>query len=1379
MNEREPTMNSNSAKHSNLVAALTLISYLTVLATLAHAQQTDNYELRALPAPGPVVIDGKLDDWDLSGEIFSCYDIETLQDKHSVRTAALYDDRGLYLSFHVKDHTPMVNPFDPVNQSGHGWRSDCVQFRIWTDADKPYGPPAGGRFMHVTAYYYTDGKQPAASIAYHNMADKENGNEGSVTQAVGNGIDLAFQVDADGKGYTQEMRIDWKLLRRDGRPYKAGESLRMGLEFMWDELGGMPMHRYADLINKDNPKRQFFWTGNTAWGEVKFLGQGKVPPSPSINYLTEVAERLERQYETEGVVPLEYELEKDQRVTLVVEKPDGTRVRNLIADYPRNAGKNTDYWDGTDDDGNLVEPGEYRWRGLHRDELDVLYQFSYGNPGNPPWRTQDGRGDWLSDHERPLGVATDGQWIYLSAYMNERGDTVIGVDETGQRRWGVGRIGGGALAVLGQHLYMIDGGKHHDYGARVGEEGQIRLSRFDARSGKYVAFKDGKNGHVVATYPNRRDLPLPRFSGELVEQQAFDTDSCRMEAFGLAAAGNKLYLSMYYENKIIEIDPETGRAVGELALSKPTGLAGDEQGNLYAISDRQVVKLSKNKTFEPVVTAGLKAPVGLALDAAGNLYVSDWGDQMCVKVFSPDGKLLREIGSKGGRPLLGTYDPNGMFLPWGMAVDATNRLWVAEWDFQPKRVSVWDAASGQLVREYCGPGYYGGRSNSVDPLDPNRAFSLGNTLELDWEKGLWRVAGTLWRPTKANAFFGPQASIIETISHDGRKLLVTPGGRGYFSVSELGPNGARPLMARGNLAFWREWPLPEMILNKMWDDPAMADWAKRQFPGLFQGTVYHSHREFGRMVKMAENKGKPTRTEFLWTDGNGDGLVDDDELRLFTPQEANGLKFTDFWRGGYDADLTQFLSVDGKLWRWPVREWNSAGAPVYDPADAKVHAESTGDNWANARGNVVVNHASAGATPGGLKNASPLTGVDPDGQVQWTYPNRWPGVHASHRAPQARNGLLIGPLYVIGSSDLGGDIGEVFCLNGNTGQAFLFTLDGLYVGSLFKDKRSAPDAMPDKPLRGVSLMSTTSGGEWFGGQFFRNQQNGKTYVANGGIGTDLSEVTGLDSLRRLPPRRFTFTPALRAEAKTLLDKRGSDDSKEHLVTVRKLPTAPENLPLPTGAFDWSEVNSARWRYDQSRAAEATWTFDDRNLHLCFRNVDDSTPMVNGGNLVTRLFKTGDAAVFELRVTPDNRDANVLPGDFRLLFSVFEGKPVAVLYRYKALPEETPAGETFESPVLQTHVEVVKVLDSAKIAIDRRANGYDLRASVPLYELGLKPDGGKSYCGDFGIIYSDVQGQVNDLRMHWANQVTGLVDDLAGEAAIRPANWGNFSIEKKP
>jgi sugar lactone lactonase YvrE len=54
-----------------------------------------------------------------------------------------------------------------------------------------------------------------------------------------------------------------------------------------------------------------------------------------------------------------------------------------------------------------------------------------------------------------------------------------------------------------------------------------------------------------------------------------------------------------------------------------------------------------SKKITPVVEEGLSAPIGLACDGDGNIYVSDWGDAMCVKVFSPQGKLLRVDREEG------------------------------------------------------------------------------------------------------------------------------------------------------------------------------------------------------------------------------------------------------------------------------------------------------------------------------------------------------------------------------------------------------------------------------------------------------------------------------------------------------------------------------------------------------------------------------------------------------------------------------------------------------------------------------------------------------------------------------------------------------------
>jgi len=278
-------------------------------ATAGWTQQTNNYELRAVPAPGPVVLDGKLGDWDLSGEILSCYDLDAMRDTNSVRTAAMYDKDWLYVSFRFKDATPMVNRVDPVNDAASGWRSDCVQLRFWADHGKPVGPN-GARMTHVDCYWFTDEARPAAFVTFHDMSRQEAGFEGKLDNAIGNGVDAAFRKDDDGKGYTQEVRISWKLLRRAGQPYGAGETLRLGMELFWGDATGSrwPGHRFADLVNQAQPQREFFWSNNNAWGEVAFLGHGKLAPSPSVAQLSEVEKLARLRYSTQGPVRLDYEL---------------------------------------------------------------------------------------------------------------------------------------------------------------------------------------------------------------------------------------------------------------------------------------------------------------------------------------------------------------------------------------------------------------------------------------------------------------------------------------------------------------------------------------------------------------------------------------------------------------------------------------------------------------------------------------------------------------------------------------------------------------------------------------------------------------------------------------------------------------------------------------------------------------------------------------------------------------------------------------------------------------------------------------------------------------------------------------------------------------
>ena len=78
---------------------LTAIALVLALAALpaARATETEHLGMQVLPAPGKVVIDGKFDDWDLTGGILACGDAENLHDKYSVWFHTMYDGENLYL----------------------------------------------------------------------------------------------------------------------------------------------------------------------------------------------------------------------------------------------------------------------------------------------------------------------------------------------------------------------------------------------------------------------------------------------------------------------------------------------------------------------------------------------------------------------------------------------------------------------------------------------------------------------------------------------------------------------------------------------------------------------------------------------------------------------------------------------------------------------------------------------------------------------------------------------------------------------------------------------------------------------------------------------------------------------------------------------------------------------------------------------------------------------------------------------------------------------------------------------------------------------------------------------------------------------------------
>lgn len=1021
-------------------------------------------------------------------------------------------------------------------------------------------------------------------------------------------------------------------------------------------------------------------------------------------------------------------------------------------------------------------------RGLCHEEFDVKWEFAYGNPGNPPYTNASGTGGWLSNHMPPMAVAVGKDRVYVSAPFSEGGTTVLATDLTGRRQWGIGGIGGGMMAEDGRYLYVLVGGPVLP-GVQLPPD-KVGILRVHAETGAYAPWSDGQFLHVIATIPPESEWrKLRRPEGEVVGNHGFNPEWCQRQTMGLALAGGKLYASLYYENKIIVVDPTEGETTGEIPLQNPAGLAGAADGTLYAVSGKQVVKIDNQGKATPVITADLSAPVGLALDAEGKLYVSDWGEAMCVKVFSPDGALLRAIGKKGGRSLLGAYEPDGMFLPWGIAVDGSNRLWVAEYDNTPRRVSVWNAVDGRFLREFCGTTWYAAMCTNVNPLNPDQAFVLGNICELDWEKGLWRVTGTLHRPTTAEDLFSlsMEGQKIDVRKVGDRTLLLS-GNSHALIVTDLDSNSARPLAAMGSVRIFAysptSWPntntYPDVVLKHMTETPEQLEELKKKYPGSFDGT-----NGWHEWLMLNDPQ---CHSQFLWVDRNGDGLVQENEIQFFTLPQLKGMRLdTLSWRYAVGPDLTVYLpgsDNDGgyhqQLWKLPVKEWNDCGAPVYDIQDAeriaRVACLGSVDSslWSDTQGRTLIGQ-------------NPMMMFAPDGKLLWTYPNQWPGVHGSFTAPPAKRGLVIGPLYVLGSAEVPG-AGEVFCMNSNMGRNFFFTTDGLYVGNLFQDCRGAPEILPEEPTRGMSLKALCAGGEPFGGEFFQNARDGNYYVG-GPVdscreASVIAQVIGLETVRRFPAQDLTYTEAQHAACREFLAQHAVKQAAAKVLAITRVKgqaKLDENGVPDWSVFNFSDIASARWAFGPGRSVDnATWTFDDRNLYLGLQGVHDQTPMINGGNDPRLLFKTGDAVEFELRTDPDNDSEQVIPGDLRLVISVFENKPAAVLYRYKVPGVADPV--PFASPVGTTKIDRVEALKDAAIAIDRFADGYNLRAAIPLKDLGFAPTPDNTYRGDFGIVYSDKSGTKNELRMYWANPITGMVSDLFSESQIHPPTWGRFRID---
>lgn len=1067
-------------------------------------------------------------------------------------------------------------------------------------------------------------------------------------------------------------------------------------------------------------------------------------------------------------IPVKFTLKEPGYVTLVIEKADGTRVRNLVSETFFPAGENTAWWDGTDDLGRdldaarhglyriparFVEPGGYRVRGLVRGKITPVYEFSVYATGNPPWGTADHTGAWLANHSPPMAAAfvpaerspTGKPVVYLGCYVTEGPDGFAWVDLDGRKRGGKKWIGGNWTAAP----YIA-----HDAGPKA-----------DVNTPVYVASvwetgkRSGESELRVTAVTRSGDKPvLVKKLDELTAVAgAVDAGKKAGEQIGgLAVRDGVVVVSLRARNELVFINAADGAMLGSQALDSPRGLAFDARGRLLALSGNKLVRfdsLADLAALSPAtVTDALEDPVGLATDAAGRIFVSDRGRSHQVKIFTAEGQPAGSLG-KPGAPEAGPYDPLRMQNPAGIAIDSKGNLWVTEADFLPKRVSVW-SPEGALVNAFYGPGKYGG-GGSLDSTDKTRFYYADEhhgamEFRLDWTKGSYELARVYFRPAPDALPMPFRAAGPETaLYRDGRRYFTNA----YNSNPVAGHNTAMLFVDRDGVA------RPAAAMGRA------HDWE------LLKGDAFRSRWPDG--IDLNAKQQQHHQAFFIWQDLNADEQAQPDEVAM-TKGAAGGVTVGD--------DLAFCIArLDGRTVRFAPTGIEANGNPRYDLEKAEVLATGVQGPASSGGNQALVSADGWTAITLGVQPFSThsVSGVK-DGVARWSYPNLWPGLHASHSAPAPDHpGQLIGPTRLLGGL-MKSRIGPLWAVNSNHGCFYVFTADGLFVATVFEDMRMGTRWQMPRAERGMSLEGLTLNDENFWPSISQ-QPDGTVYLVDGGRSA-LVRIDGLDKLARLPDARLALTSQDLEKSRAWLVE--TEAARQRAKGTGVLTVAGRfAAPVVDGKLD--DWPSTHWVDIDKRGARAYFDAETKpydvtgavavaggRLYAAWRT-GNAKLLENSGEMPVAPFKTGGALDLMIGANPKADPARKEPvaGDLRLLVTQVKGKTRALLYR--AVFPGTPEGARvpFASPWRTVYFDRVDdVTDQVELA---GADG-NFEVSVPLDLLLLRPADGAVIKGDIGILRG--QGGETTARVYWANKATGITADVPSEAMLTPSLWGDWQFK---
>jgi sugar lactone lactonase YvrE len=222
-------------------------------------------------------------------------------------------------------------------------------------------------------------------------------------------------------------------------------------------------------------------------------------------------------------------------------------------------------------------------------------------------------------------------------------------------------------------------------------------------------------------------------------------------------------------------NPQMATNLSDLGVSNPFDIALNGRGQAFVTGSgsNTVAMLNPDGTpaRSPITQGGLNHPLGIAADVQGNMWVAN---SATFGVPCPNGSItLRGTGSvslisSNGVPSPKGFTGGGLTVPWGIAVDGHDNVWVANF-------------AGQRVSEFCGTTAANCPTGTKtgQPISPSTGYGFNgltrNTgIQID-------PSGNVWIANNWKTFPQPR------YNPGGYQMVVYVGAAGPIHTPLIGP----------------------------------------------------------------------------------------------------------------------------------------------------------------------------------------------------------------------------------------------------------------------------------------------------------------------------------------------------------------------------------------------------------------------------------------------------------------------------------------------------------------------------------------------------------------------------------------------------------------